>query len=96
MDLQNTAQITNLCNDILHEIKNPGFSPLIAKNLFINLLIELEKELKDTQILALSGGFSAGDEPDGSAKFIANVLKAGNISDEVMNLQANRAEKDGE
>lgn len=44
MDLQNTAQITNLCNDILHEIKNPGFSPLIAKNLFINLLIELEKE----------------------------------------------------
>ncbi len=53
-------------------------------------LIELEKELKDTQILALSGGFSAGDEPDGSAKFIANVLKAGNISDEVMNLLKKR------
>jgi phosphoribosylformylglycinamidine synthase len=53
-------------------------------------LLELEKELKDTQILALSGGFSAGDEPDGSAKFIANVLKAGNISDEVMNLLKKR------
>ena len=53
-------------------------------------LLELEKELKDTQILALSGGFSAGDEPDGSAKFIANVLKAGNISEEVMNLLKKR------
>jgi phosphoribosylformylglycinamidine synthase len=53
-------------------------------------LLELEKELKDAQILALSGGFSAGDEPDGSAKFIANVLKAGNISEEVMNLLKKR------
>ncbi|MBO4857484.1 MAG: phosphoribosylformylglycinamidine synthase [Treponema sp.] len=53
-------------------------------------LEELAKELRDTQILALSGGFSAGDEPDGSAKFIANVLKAGNISDEVMNLLKKR------
>ena len=53
-------------------------------------LLQLEKELKDTQILALSGGFSAGDEPDGSAKFIANVLKAGNISEEVMNLLKKR------
>ncbi len=53
-------------------------------------LRELEKELKDTQILALSGGFSAGDEPDGSAKFIANVLRAANISEEVMNLLKKR------
>ncbi|MCI5607608.1 MAG: phosphoribosylformylglycinamidine synthase [Treponema sp.] len=53
-------------------------------------LAELEAELKDTQILALSGGFSAGDEPDGSAKFIANVLKAGKISDQVMNLLKQR------
>ena len=54
-------------------------------------LDELARELKDTQILALSGGFSAGDEPDGSAKFIANVLKAGKISEEVMNLLKKRA-----
>ena len=53
-------------------------------------LSELERELKDTQILALSGGFSAGDEPDGSAKFIANVLRAGGIRDEVMNLLKKR------
>lgn len=33
------------------------------------------REIDQAQILAFSGGFSAGDEPDGSAKFIVNVLK---------------------
>lgn len=33
------------------------------------------KEIDQSQILVFSGGFSAGDEPDGSAKFIVNVLK---------------------
>ena len=33
------------------------------------------KEIQQSQILVFSGGFSAGDEPDGSAKFIVNVLK---------------------
>ena len=32
-------------------------------------------EINQSQILVFSGGFSAGDEPDGSAKFIVNVLK---------------------
>lgn len=32
-------------------------------------------KIKESQILVFSGGFSAGDEPDGSAKFIVNVLK---------------------
>lgn len=32
-------------------------------------------EIAQAQILVFSGGFSAGDEPDGSAKFIVNVLK---------------------
>lgn len=32
-------------------------------------------EISQSQILVFSGGFSAGDEPDGSAKFIVNVLK---------------------
>jgi phosphoribosylformylglycinamidine synthase len=30
----------------------------------------------EAQIIALPGGFSAGDEPDGSGKFIANVLRS--------------------
>lgn len=53
-------------------------------------LAELEKQLKKAQIFALSGGFSAGDEPDGSGKFIANVLREGRISEQVMNLLKKR------
>ena len=37
---------------------------------------ELAGAIGEAQILALSGGFSAGDEPDGSGKFIANALRA--------------------
>ena len=40
---------------------------------------ELAALIEDTHILALSGGFSAGDEPDGSGKFIANVLNNNKI-----------------
>jgi phosphoribosylformylglycinamidine (FGAM) synthase-like amidotransferase family enzyme len=39
-------------------------------------IAELAAAIAGAQILALSGGFSAGDEPDGSGKFIANVLRA--------------------
>ena len=53
-------------------------------------LEEMQKLLKETQILALAGGFSAGDEPDGSGKFIANVIREQRIADEVMNLLKKR------
>ncbi len=53
-------------------------------------LKELQTKLSTAQILALAGGFSAGDEPDGSAKFIANVLRENRITDEVMALLDNR------
>ena len=42
--------------------------------------------LDDAQILALPGGFSAGDEPDGSAKFIVNVLRNANVKKSVEGL----------
>lgn len=35
----------------------------------------LEKSLEDAQIFMIPGGFSLGDEPDGSAKFLANILR---------------------
>ncbi len=35
----------------------------------------MAEEIDKCNILALSGGFSAGDEPDGSGKFIASVLQ---------------------
>ena len=50
----------------------------------------LKAALDKTQILALAGGFSAGDEPDGSGKFIANVLREKRIADAVMSLLKKR------
>lgn len=46
------------------------------------------KEIQESQILVFSGGFSAGDEPDGSAKFIVNVLKNQKMRDAVHGLLA--------
>ena len=34
-----------------------------------------EQEIQNSQIIMLPGGFSAGDEPDGSGKFIAAVFR---------------------
>ncbi|WP_191013323.1 phosphoribosylformylglycinamidine synthase [Treponema zioleckii] len=53
-------------------------------------LLGLQKEISDAQILALAGGFSAGDEPDGSGKFIANVIREQRISDAVTALLEER------
>jgi phosphoribosylformylglycinamidine synthase len=47
---------------------------------------ELASAIEKAQILALSGGFSAADEPEGSGKFIANVLRSPPIRDAVCRL----------
>ncbi|CEN97422.1 MAG: phosphoribosylformylglycinamidine synthase [Paeniclostridium sp.] len=41
------------------------------------------KEIKSSQIIMLPGGFSAGDEPDGSGKFIATVFRNPKIAEAV-------------
>ncbi|MPV86170.1 phosphoribosylformylglycinamidine synthase [Ostreibacterium oceani] len=41
------------------------------------------KALDNSQILALSGGFSAGDEPNGSGKYMAMVLKNAAVQDAI-------------
>jgi phosphoribosylformylglycinamidine synthase len=51
---------------------------------------ELARAVAEAQILALSGGFSAGDEPDGSGKFIANVLRSPAIAEEITKLLEQR------
>ena len=38
-------------------------------------LDRLDKEIRKSQIFIIPGGFSLGDEPDGSAKFLANILR---------------------
>ena len=46
----------------------------------------MRKDISECQILMLSGGFSSGDEPDGSGKFIANVLNNKAIAEEITKL----------
>ena len=47
---------------------------------------ELASQIKESQILFLPGGFSAGDEPDGSAKFITAVLNNEKIRNSIDEL----------
>ena len=42
--------------------------------------------IKRSQIVMIPGGFSAGDEPEGSAKFITSVFRNPRIADAVMEL----------
>ncbi len=44
------------------------------------------KAISESQIIMFPGGFSAGDEPDGSGKFIATAFRNAKIADEVMKL----------
>ena len=41
------------------------------------------KEIRKSQIIMLPGGFSAGDEPDGSGKFIATVFRNERVKEAV-------------
>ena len=47
---------------------------------------EMKKRLDQAQILMLSGGFSAGDEPEGSGKFIATVFSNPQLMEATMRL----------
>lgn len=49
-------------------------------------LKRIGEEIGKSQIIALPGGFSAGDEPDGSGKFIAAVFKNPYIKEAVSEL----------
>ncbi|MDE5722237.1 MAG: phosphoribosylformylglycinamidine synthase [Clostridia bacterium] len=48
------------------------------------------KAIDSANIIAFPGGFSGGDEPDGSGKFIATTFKNPEISERIMNLLENR------
>jgi phosphoribosylformylglycinamidine synthase len=51
---------------------------------------DLAAAIAASQIVALPGGFSAGDEPDGSGKFIANVFRSPRLEDALKDLLENR------
>ncbi|MEE3362248.1 MAG: phosphoribosylformylglycinamidine synthase, partial [Anaerovoracaceae bacterium] len=50
----------------------------------------LATKIKESQIIMVPGGFSGGDEPDGSAKFITAVFRNPLISEDVKDLLENR------
>ena len=51
---------------------------------------EFEKAIGQAQMIMFPGGFSAGDEPDGSAKFFATAFQNAKIKEEVMALLKER------
>ena len=51
---------------------------------------ELVRLIKNSQIIMLPGGFSGGDEPDGSAKFITAFFRAPAVTEAVRDLLQNR------
>ena len=72
--------------------KNSGAETesFIVKNLTAAAVKEsadaLAKRIGLANILALPGGMSGGDEPDGAAKFIAAFLRSPEISEQIMEL----------
>ena len=53
----------------------------------ISLSVEqFSEKLKSANIVFIPGGFSGGDEPDGSAKFITSFFRSAAVRDEVENL----------
>ena len=83
---------TNCENDTARAFAKAGGTPhLIAirnltKQALESSLNEFVKALETAHILALPGGFSSGDEPDGSAKFIVNVLRNDKVRKAVEDL----------
>lgn len=67
---------------------------LIVKNLKSSDIEEtidrMEQIIKHSQMIMLPGGFSGGDEPDGSGKFIATTFRNPRIAEAVNELLKNR------
>ncbi|MBQ2372686.1 MAG: phosphoribosylformylglycinamidine synthase subunit PurQ, partial [Bacteroidales bacterium] len=64
------------------EVRMSVFCNLTEEDIFRSIA-EMKKNIDECHILMISGGFSAGDEPDGSGKFIANVLNNKDIADAI-------------
>ena len=89
---------TNCEYDLYKAFEDAGGDPniFVFKNIKENdieeSIKEMEKRINEAQIIMLPGGFSAGDEPDGSGKFIATVFRNPRLK-EAINKHLN--EQDG-
>ncbi|MDO4467062.1 MAG: phosphoribosylformylglycinamidine synthase [Bacillota bacterium] len=70
------------------QVKQVVFNNLTVENIQRSI-DTLAAEIETAQILMVVGGFSSGDEPDGSGKFIANVLRNPKISAAIDTMRAN-------
>ncbi|TCD54956.1 phosphoribosylformylglycinamidine synthase [Alloscardovia theropitheci] len=82
--------------DTLRAFRRAGAQPetLIINNLTPQAVAEstheLAQSIRNSQIVMIPGGFSGGDEPDGSAKFIAAFFRSPEVTDAVRDLLNNR------
>ena len=67
------------------EVDVKVFKNLTAEDIRDSVNI-FEKSIDQAQIIMFPGGFSAGDEPDGSAKFFATAFQNAKIKESVMRL----------
>lgn len=87
---------TNCEYDTAAACKRAGISPeiLVVRNLSGDTLQQsaqaLEQAIRTAQMVVLPGGFSGGDEPDGSAKFICSFLRNPLITNAIHDLLKNR------
>ncbi|MCL2576284.1 MAG: phosphoribosylformylglycinamidine synthase [Defluviitaleaceae bacterium] len=58
----------------------------LTQEAFENSIKQMSQKIMQSQIIAIPGGFSAGDEPEGSAKFIAAVFSNPAIAEATMQL----------
>ncbi|MBR2043750.1 MAG: phosphoribosylformylglycinamidine synthase [Clostridia bacterium] len=87
---------TNCEYDTAKALLTAGADPeiFVINNLSASSVAEsvdtFAKKMKDAQIVFIPGGFSGGDEPDGSGKFITAFFRNPAIKEEVNNLLSNR------
>ena len=87
---------TNCEYDTARVFERAGAVPevVVIKNLSTAALEDsvayVEKAIKNSQIIMIPGGFSGGDEPDGSGKFITAFFRNPRIKDAVHDLMDNR------
>ena len=87
---------TNCEYDTAKACIRAGIDPeiVVVRNLSTSLLAQsaqaLEAAIRSAQMVVLPGGFSGGDEPEGSGKFIASFLRNPALSDAIMDLLKHR------
>ncbi|MDP4118951.1 MAG: phosphoribosylformylglycinamidine synthase [Bacillota bacterium] len=87
---------TNCEYDTAKALKRAGAEPeiMVINNLTASGIAQsvehFAERVKKSQIIFIPGGFSGGDEPDGSGKFITAFFRSGAVKEQVNELLASR------